>query len=87
MTPEAVTAIANGLKLLAAGLAVVSNFGPGLAIGLLAYGAMIGIARNPDAAGMIQLNMILSGSRYKKSINVSWRVLLRDHHALLSPWS
>ena len=45
MTPEAVTAIANGLKLLAAGLAVVSNFGPGLAIGLLAYGAMIGIAQ------------------------------------------
>ncbi|NIS80693.1 MAG: F0F1 ATP synthase subunit C [Anaerolineales bacterium] len=60
MTPEAADAIANGLKFLAAGLAVFSNFGPGLGIGLLAYGAMVGISRNPDAASMIQLNMILA---------------------------
>jgi F-type H+-transporting ATPase subunit c len=60
MTPEAAQSLAQGLKFLAAGLAMVGTFGPGLGIGILAFGAMQGIARNPDAAGMIQINMILA---------------------------
>jgi ATP synthase F0 subunit c len=60
MTPEAAQALAQGLKFLAAGLAMIGTFGPGLGIGILAFGAMQGIARNPDAAGMIQINMILA---------------------------
>jgi ATP synthase F0 subunit c len=60
MTPEAAEALAQGIKLLAAGLAMVGTFGPGLGIGILGFGAMQGIARNPDAAGMIQINMILA---------------------------
>jgi F-type H+-transporting ATPase subunit c len=60
MTPEAATALANGLKFLAAGLAMVGTFGPGLGIGIMAYGALQGMARNPDAAGTIQINMILA---------------------------
>ena len=60
MTPEAAQTLAQGLKFLAAGLAMIGTFGPGLGIGILAFGAMQGIARNPDAAGMIQINMILA---------------------------
>jgi ATP synthase F0 subunit c len=60
MTPEAAVALGNGLKFLAAGLAMVGTFGPGLGIGIMAYGALQGIARNPDAAGAIQINMILA---------------------------
>ena len=39
---------------------MVGTFGPGLGIGMLACGALQGIARNPDAAGTIQINMILA---------------------------
>jgi F-type H+-transporting ATPase subunit c len=60
MTPEVAAVLVKGLKFLAAGLAMVGTFGPGLGIGILAYGALQGIARNPDAAGTIQLNMILA---------------------------
>jgi F-type H+-transporting ATPase subunit c len=60
MSPELVAVIAGGLKFLAAGLAMVGTFGPGLGLGILGYGAMQGIARNPDAAGAIQINMILA---------------------------
>ena len=48
-----------GLKALGAGLAMVGAFGPGIGIGLLVQGAMRAIGRNPDAAGIIQTNMIL----------------------------
>ncbi|QPC81899.1 ATP synthase F0 subunit C [Phototrophicus methaneseepsis] len=48
-----------GLKAVGAGLAMVGAFGPGIGIGLMVQGAMQGIARNPDAAGAIQTNMIL----------------------------
>jgi F-type H+-transporting ATPase subunit c len=54
MTPEA-------LKLLAAGLAMgLGAIGPGIGIGILGYGAMQGLARNPEARGPIQTNMILA---------------------------
>ena len=41
---------------LAAGLAVL---GAGVGIGLAAYGALTGIARQPEVAGKIQVNMIV----------------------------
>jgi F-type H+-transporting ATPase subunit c len=40
-----------------AGLAVI---GAGIGIGLLAKGAVEGIARQPEAAGTIQINMIIA---------------------------
>jgi len=49
-----------GLKAVGAGLAMVGALGPGIGIGLLAQGAMQAIGRNPDAAGVIQTNMILA---------------------------
>lgn len=53
MTPEAV-------RLLAAGLAIgLGAIGPGIGIGLLGSGAMQALGRNPEAAPVIQSNMIL----------------------------
>ncbi|NPA06098.1 MAG: ATP synthase F0 subunit C [Chloroflexi bacterium] len=51
--------IVQAAKLLGAGLAMVGAIGGGIGIGLLANGALQGMARNPDAAGTIQTNMIL----------------------------
>lgn len=51
--------IAIGLKAVGAGLAMVGVIGPGIGIGLLVQGALQAIGRNPDAAGLIQTNMIL----------------------------
>ena len=53
MTPEV-------MKLLAVGLAAsLGLLGPALAIGLIGFAALQGLARNPEAAGPIQTNMIL----------------------------
>jgi F-type H+-transporting ATPase subunit c len=60
LTPEVAEIIVKGLKYIGAGLAMVGTLGAGLGIGLLGNGAMQGIARNPDAAGTIQINMILA---------------------------
>ncbi len=60
MNEIAAEAIKEGLKFLGAGLAMVGTLGAGLGIGILGSGAMQGIARNPDAAGDIQINMILA---------------------------
>lgn len=54
MEPEAI-------KMLAAGLAVgLGLLGPGLGIGMLGYGAMQSLGRNPEARGAIMTNMILA---------------------------
>lgn len=54
MTPEAV-------KFLAAGIAIGAGLlGPGIGIGLLGYGAMQSLGRNPEARGAITPNMILA---------------------------
>jgi F-type H+-transporting ATPase subunit c len=46
---------------LAAGLAIgLGAIGPGLAIGILAAKALEAIGRNPEAAPVIQTNMILA---------------------------
>ncbi len=52
---------AEAVKMLAAGLAMgLGALGPGIGIGILGYGAMQGLARNPEARGPIQTNMILA---------------------------
>jgi F-type H+-transporting ATPase subunit c len=52
---------AEAVKMLAAGLAIgLGALGPGIGIGILGYGAMQGLARNPEARGPIQTNMILA---------------------------
>ena len=51
---------AAAARFLGAGLAMLGAIGPGIGIGMLAQGAMQGIARNPDASGDIQTNMILA---------------------------
>lgn len=50
---------AAAAKYIGAGLAMLGAIGAGLGIGILASGAVQGIARNPDASGDIQTNMIL----------------------------
>jgi F-type H+-transporting ATPase subunit c len=62
MEPEAAQIFVEGFKFLAAGLAMVGTIGAGLGIGIAGSGAVQGIARNPDAAGTIQINMILAAA-------------------------
>ncbi len=56
MTPEVMKMLAIGM---AAGLGML---GPALGLGLIGYGALTGIARNPEASGPILTNMILIGA-------------------------
>jgi len=52
---------AEAMRFLAAGLAIgLGALGPGIGIGILGYGAMQGLARNPEARGPIMTNMILA---------------------------
>lgn len=47
-------------KFLAAGLAIgLGALGPGIGIGILGFGAMQALGRNPEARGAIFTNMIL----------------------------
>jgi len=49
------------MRMLAAGLAMgLGAIGPGIGIGILGYGAMQALGRNPEAAGSIMTNMILA---------------------------
>ncbi|HHJ06405.1 MAG TPA: F0F1 ATP synthase subunit C, partial [Anaerolineae bacterium] len=59
MEAEAAALIVLGLKYLGAGLAMTGAIGAGAGVGIVVGGAVQGIARNPDAAGEIQSNMIL----------------------------
>jgi F-type H+-transporting ATPase subunit c len=48
------------MKMLAIGLGVgLGMLGPAIALGLIGYSALQGIARNPEARGPILTNMIL----------------------------
>ncbi|MBN2501870.1 MAG: ATP synthase F0 subunit C [Anaerolineales bacterium] len=49
----------DAARMIGAGLAMLGTIGAGLGIGILGSGAVQGIARNPDAAGDVQTNMIL----------------------------
>ncbi|MFC2026667.1 ATP synthase F0 subunit C [Chloroflexota bacterium] len=53
MDPEAAKNLAVGLAI---GLGAI---GPGIGLGLIGFGALQGIARNPEARGPIFTNMIL----------------------------
>lgn len=46
-------------KLIGAGLSMIGTIGAGAGIGIVANGAVQGMARNPDASGNILTNMIL----------------------------
>ena len=51
---------AEVMKMLAIGLGVgLGMLGPALALGLIGFSALQGIARNPEARGPILTNMIL----------------------------
>ena len=52
-------ALFGGLKLLAAGLAMLGAIGAGVGVGIAASGGVQAMGRNPDAAPIIQTNMIL----------------------------
>lgn len=52
---------AETMRVLAAGLAIgLGALGPGLGIGIMGYGAMQALGRNPEARGAIMTNMILA---------------------------
>ncbi len=51
--------LGKGLAVLGAGVAVI---GGGLGIGLVGKGAVESIARQPEAAGKVQINMILAAA-------------------------
>ena len=59
MDVAAAEALAQGLKFLGAGLAMTGAIGAGAGVGIVVGGAVQGIARNPDASGLITGNMIL----------------------------
>ncbi len=60
----------DGLKFIGAGLAIgFGALGPALAIGLLVGKAMEALGRNPDAAPIIQPNMIL-GMAFAEAIGI-----------------
>ena len=51
---------ADVMKMLAIGLGVgLGMLGPAIALGLIGYSALQGLARNPEARGPIFTNMIL----------------------------
>jgi F-type H+-transporting ATPase subunit c len=52
-------AFVTGMKLLGAGLAMAGAIGAGAGVGLAAAGGVQAMGRNPDAASLIQTNMIL----------------------------
>jgi ATP synthase F0 subunit c len=59
MDEAAALALVTGLKAVGAGLAMIGAVGAGAGVGIVVGGAVQGMARNPDASGMIQTNMIL----------------------------
>jgi F-type H+-transporting ATPase subunit c len=51
----------EAMKLLAAGISMgFGAIGPGIGIGILGYGAVQAVARNPEARGQIFTNMIFA---------------------------
>lgn len=60
---------AQAAAYIGAGLAMLGTIGAGLGIGILGYGAVQGIARNPEASGNILTNMIL-GIAFAEAIGI-----------------
>ena len=64
------TGFTDGMKFIGAGLAIgFGALGPALAIGMLVGKAMEALGRNPDAAPIIQPNMIL-GMAFAEAIGI-----------------
>ena len=59
MDEAAAVVLVIGFKAIGAGLAMIGAIGAGAGVGIVVGGAVQGIARNPDASGIIQTNMIL----------------------------
>ncbi len=59
LAAEEGSSVGKGLAVVGAGLALI---GGGLGIGLVGKGAVESIARQPEAAGKIQINMILAAA-------------------------
>jgi len=52
---------AEAMRMLGAGLAIgLGALGPGIGIGILGYGAMQALGRNPEARGPIMTNMLIA---------------------------
>lgn len=51
--------IIEAARLIGAGLAMSGMIGAGAGIGIVVGGAVQAMGRNPDAAGLVQTNMIL----------------------------
>ena len=49
----------NAMKVLGAGIAMFGAIGAGIGVGVAASGGLQAMGRNPDAAPVIQTNMIL----------------------------
>ena len=49
----------GGMRVLAAGVAMFGAIGAGIGVGIAASGGLQAMGRNPDAAPVIQTNMIL----------------------------
>lgn len=61
VAPVATAAIAPlDFVALAKGIAMLGLFGPAIAIGLIGFGAMNAIGRNPEAAGKVFTPMLLA---------------------------
>ena len=61
---------AEAAKMIGAGLAMgLGALGPGVGIGILGYGAMQALGRNPEAREQIQSNMIL-GIAFAEAIGI-----------------
>ncbi len=59
MAADEPSSVGKGLAVMGAGLALV---GGGIGIGLVGKGAVESIARQPEATGKIQINMILAAA-------------------------
>jgi F-type H+-transporting ATPase subunit c len=53
------SALIPGFKALAAGMAMIGAFGPGIGIGLIANGALNAMSRQPELKSFFQTVMIL----------------------------
>ncbi len=62
-------AFVTGFKLLGAGLAMLGAIGAGIGVGLSAMGGVQAMGRNPDAAPIIQTNMIL-GMAFSEAVAI-----------------
>ena len=63
------TAWVTGLRVLGASIAMLGTIGAGIGVGIAAAGGVTAMGRNPDAAPIIQTNMIL-GMAFAEAIAI-----------------